>query len=94
MDKLSRLSLYQASRNYNPKTHLYHCSVTFKIEMTSGTIQYLQLPYQSENENLHYFFCDLIDKGFKICSLYQLGAILEISQSLGFYIKDLMKKGK
>ena len=93
MDNLSSVRVYQASRNYNPKIHLYHCSVTFEITMESGAIQFVQLPYQSEDEDLHYFFCHLIDEGFKIYSLYQLGVILGISQSLGFHIKDLMKKG-
>lgn len=93
MNKLLSLKINQASRIYNPKTKLYHCSVTFEITMTNGVISYIQIPYQSENEDLHYFFCDLIDRGFKIYSLYQLGVILSISQSLGFHIKDLMKRG-
>ena len=92
MIKLLSLKINQASRIYNPKIKLYQCSVTFEITMTNGETSLIQIPYQSENEDLHYFFCDLIDRGFKIYSLYQLGVILGISQSLGFHIKDLMKE--
>ena len=91
MDKLSSVKIYQASRNYNPKTQLYQCSVTFKITMTNGRISFVDIPYTLEHERLHYFFCDLIDKNIEIYKLDELGVILGIVQNLGLYVKDLIE---
>lgn len=50
------IKIYSASRIYNNKCKIYFCSITFKID---DKLQ--KIDYTSKDENLHYFFCNMID---------------------------------
>lgn len=50
------IEIYSATRIYNNKCKIYFCSVTFKIDD-----KLYKIDYTSTNEELHYFFCNMID---------------------------------
>ena len=85
IDKILYIKIYKASRMYHPKCKNYQCGITFEIKYESGLMSLFYVPYVSDNEQLHYYFCDLIDKGFKI-NVNQLGIIWGLICSLSNYI--------